>query len=515
MPRVGIFGWGVVAPRSPNIDRFAENLGSTESWLETFNGYGPDNFLVGLPEFRFADYREWIASRFPPARFHQLEEKMDLPVQFAIGAFIQALGQNPGLEGELRSLGTAAHVYMGTGIGCIDTISRNTRALDRAQRRWDRFWAERNPAFLDHLEGPAEAGAEGLPPDPATVADPEDRYEAEAVWWHHWAASSPRLHDYLRELAAIEGLNVQGDIEKSKVSVMKEKQRRLKALHERWNEPTPPWGSVSANVVWNIWNTPAAQISMMGHITGLAFAPVAACSTFGVCLKLGMDAIRRGEAKAVVVGATDPPPLALTVGAFYAARVISADAAVSKPLTGLRGTHVAGGSVLWILGDLDYMREKGFKALGMEPVAVGVTARTCRPHHHPLGPRADGGDRERLRGGGGEVCGRRHLGPPRHRHPRRLPRGRDPARGGSRLGAGDRAQGDLRPRHVGRRRLGADRAVPGLRAGEALHPTPSARRSSTARSRASTTSTCSTSRAPPSPEWRGSCRWGSAGSMPA
>ena len=36
---------------------------------------------------------------------------------------------------------------------------------------------------------------------------------------------------------------------------------------------------------------------MMGHITGLAFAPVAACSTFGVCLKLGMDAIRRGEAK--------------------------------------------------------------------------------------------------------------------------------------------------------------------------------------------------------------------------
>ena len=55
LPRVGIFGWGVVAPRSPNIDRFAENLGSTESWLETFNGYGPDNFLVGLPEFRFAD----------------------------------------------------------------------------------------------------------------------------------------------------------------------------------------------------------------------------------------------------------------------------------------------------------------------------------------------------------------------------------------------------------------------------------------------------------------------------
>jgi 3-oxoacyl-[acyl-carrier-protein] synthase II len=374
--RVGIFGWGIVAPRSPNIDAFGENLASAESWLGPFNGFGPDNFLVGVPEFRFADYRDWIASRFPPARFHQLEEKMDLPVLYAIGSFIQALGQNPGLEAELRALGTAAHVYMGTGLGCIETVANNTRSLDRAQRRWDRFWAERNPALHEHGSHRSDSGEPpaGLPPHPETVADPEDRYEAEAAWWHYWAASSPELHAYLRELAEIEGLNVQGDIEKSKVSVMKEKQRRLKHLHERWKEPTPPWQSVSANLVWNIWNTPAAQISMMGHITGLAFGPVAACSTFGVCLKLGMDAIRRGEARAVIVGATDPPPLALSVGAFYAARVISADAAVSKPLTGLRGTHVAGGSVLWILGDLDYMREKGFKPLGLEPVAVGVSS---------------------------------------------------------------------------------------------------------------------------------------------
>ena len=371
MRRVGIFGWGIVAPRSPNIDAFAANLASTESWLQPFDGFGPDNFLVGVPEFRFADYREWIASRFPPARFHQLEEKMDLPVLYAVGAFAQALGQNPGLEAELKALGTAAHVYMGTGLGCVQTVSNNTRALDRAQRRWDRFWAERNPAFQEE-KGELPPGS---PPDPETVADPEDRYEAEAVWWHHWAASSPDLHQYLRELAEIEGLNVQeGDIDKSKVSVMKEKQRRLRSLQEKWKTPTPPWQSVSSNLVWNIWNTPAAQISMMGHITGLAFAPVAACSTFGVCLKLGMDAIRRGEARAVVIGATDPPPLALSVGAFYSARVISADAAVSKPLTGLRGTHVAGGSVLWILGDLDYMREKGFKPLGMEPVAVGVSS---------------------------------------------------------------------------------------------------------------------------------------------
>jgi 3-oxoacyl-(acyl-carrier-protein) synthase len=371
--RVGIFGWGIVAPRSPNIGAFAANLACSGSWLEPFNGFGPDNFLVGVPEFSFEDYRGWIAERFPPARFHQLSEKMDLPVLYAIGSFIQALGQNPGLEAELHRLGTAAHIYMGTGIGCIETVSQQTRSLDRAQRRWDRFWAERNPALQAYRAGDGDSTG-GVPPDPETFADADERHDAQAAWWHYWAAGSPDLQTYLHELAEIEGLNVQGDIEKGKVSVLKEKQRRLRQMHEKWDEPTPPWQSVSANLVWNIWNTPAAQISMLGHITGLAFAPVGACSTFGVCLKLGMDAIRRGEAKAVVIGATDPPPLALSVGAFYAARVISADAAVSKPLTGLRGTHVAGGSVLWILGDLEHMTAQGFRPLGMEPVAVGVSS---------------------------------------------------------------------------------------------------------------------------------------------
>ena len=110
---------------------------------------------------------------------------------------------------------------------------------------------------------------------------------------------------------------------------------------------------MSPNLLWNIHNTPASQISMLGRITGMTFAPVAACATFGVALKLAMDAIRRGEAKAVVVGAADPPPHPLTVGGFYGARVISADAQVSKPLSELRGTHVAGGR-----GDLDRRRPR-------------------------------------------------------------------------------------------------------------------------------------------------------------
>ena len=66
--RVGIFGWGVVAPRSPNVDAFARNLETASSWLEPFNGFGPDTFLVGQPEFPFQDYRP-IAIRSSTARW--------------------------------------------------------------------------------------------------------------------------------------------------------------------------------------------------------------------------------------------------------------------------------------------------------------------------------------------------------------------------------------------------------------------------------------------------------------
>jgi len=36
--RVGVFGWGVVAPRSPNIDAFAENLGRAASHARPRSG---------------------------------------------------------------------------------------------------------------------------------------------------------------------------------------------------------------------------------------------------------------------------------------------------------------------------------------------------------------------------------------------------------------------------------------------------------------------------------------------
>jgi len=373
--RVGIFGWGVVAPRSRNIEAFERNLSSAESWLSPFNGFGPDNFLVGMPEFDLADYRPWIDARFPGSRFTQLERKMGQPTQFAIGAFIQSLAQNPGLEQELQALGPRAHVYVGTGLGDLPTIRSISLDLYRAQRRWDRFWSapERNSALRRWRE--TQEPLAGLPPEPSTV-DEATRDEAEDAWWQFWAARSPELREYLEELREIEAIGVSddGDVESAKLAVIKEKRTRNARLQKKWMAPEPPWNAVSSNVLWNIHNTPASQISMMGRITGMTFAPVAACSSFGYGLRLALNAIQLGQAKAVVMGMTDPPPMPLTVGGFYNARVISADAAVSKPLTALRGTHVAGGSVVWVLGDLEHFTARGFKPLGMEPLAVGVTA---------------------------------------------------------------------------------------------------------------------------------------------
>jgi 3-oxoacyl-(acyl-carrier-protein) synthase len=360
----------VVAPKSPDIGAFTRNLAEASSWLAPFEGFGPNNFLAGVPEFRFDVYKSWIDERFAPRYYQTLIEKMDLPTQYALGAYIQAMGQNPGLEEELQALGAAARVYIGTGVGNIDTICRASIELHEAQRRWDRFWSE--PQHNSALR----ASGESPPPDP----------DAEAAWRSQWMERSPELGEYLAELAAQEEVAIEGpNIEAAKLWAIREREKRRARLREKWRAPEPPW-NVSANVIWNLHNTPASQVSILGRIHGLTFAPVAACSTFGIALRLAMDAIRSGEAKAVVVGATDPPPHPLLVGAFYSGRVLSAGNHVSLPLSRFRGTHVSGGAALWIVGDLEYLRGKGFRPLGMELLSVGVSSDA----RHIITPSIDG-----------------------------------------------------------------------------------------------------------------------------
>ncbi len=382
MARVGIFGWGIVAPKSPNMEAFERNLEKGDSWLSPFDGFGPSTFLVGDPDFDFEDYRGWVEERFPPSKFFQLQQKMGHTTLYALGAFIQALQQNPGIEQTLQDLGSEAEVLIGTGVGDLPTQYDESLGLRDAQRRWNRFWADpqrnadRGAWERADASGRAEMADEwSVPTDPREL--PEDSFEREtayAAWDDFWMRRSEQLEQYLQEFGEIESHGIEGDIHASKLHVIRKKKSEFARLQGKWNAPTPPWLSVSANLIWNIANTPAAQVSMMGGITGPAYAPVAACSSFGVGLKLARQAINCGDAKAVVVGMSDPAPHPILVAAFYQARVLAADRRPSLPLTNLRGTHIAGGAVVWIVGDYDYMTAQGYTPLGLEILGVGISS---------------------------------------------------------------------------------------------------------------------------------------------
>jgi 3-oxoacyl-[acyl-carrier-protein] synthase II len=384
--RIGIFGWGLVAPKSPDIEAFEQNLEHPGSWLEPFRGFGPSNFLVGYPDFDFENYRPWFDERFAPSKFGQLKEKMGPMVQYALGSFVQSLRQNPGIEKYLQELGTQCHVYVGTGLGELGIMQQEVLAYDRAQHRWNEFWAapERCEALRRHFDGQPN---EEAPQDPAQLPlGSESWIEAKHTWEAFWVERSGALATYLAEARQVQSEPVPPSSGQAKLGSIREKLKGIKQLNKKWGCPEEPWASVSPNLLWNISNIPAAQISMAAKIHGPAFAPIAACASFGVALRMAIDAINLGEATAVVVGMTDPPPNPVVISAFYNANVLSADADVSRPLTMLKGTHVAGGSCVWIVGDVEALRAKGFKTVGMEIVAVG----TSSDAHHIITPSKEG-----------------------------------------------------------------------------------------------------------------------------
>ncbi len=392
--RIGIFGWGVVAPKSPDVDAFRENLSKASSWLEPFAGFGPCNFLVGRPDFRFADYKPWMDARFEPRKFPQLDTKMGNSVKYALGAFIQALSQNSGMEDALKSLGQQAHIYFGTGLGDFPIQYEGVIRYYKAQKRWNRFWCrlERNAKLAEYYGRDEHGRAEmrallGAPEDPRELDPDDERFDdVEEAWEAFWIHHSDGLAEYLARVGQVEAVSISGEIEKAKGHVIRHKAAARRKLNQEYGCPPEPWTSVDPKLLWNIPNIPAAQISMLGHITGPCIAPIAACSGFSTALKMADSAIQLGEAKIVVAGMTDPEPHPLSVGAFYGARVISHDGQASKPFTGLRGTHISGGACVWIVGDYDYCTGLGMKPLGLEIIGIGLSADA----HHIITPNTDG-----------------------------------------------------------------------------------------------------------------------------
>lgn len=374
--RIGIYGWGIVAPRAANVRAFEalldENVSALAPSHELELGLGL--FAVGEPAFSFADYARWIGERHGDAYAARLQKKMGDNVQFAVGATIQAIETQPGLEAAIKELDDACHIYVGSGVGDLPQSYLAERSLEKGTRAWNHFWAqpERCSARRHYeVEGQLEDG-ETPPVDPKTLpVDSDERFEARIAWDAHWAARSDRLAEFLKRYSSIEKLAIQNtDDESGHLAAIRARSRAHRALAEEVGCPPPPWASVSPDLIWNIQNSPAAQLTMLLDVHGASWAPVGACSTFGVALACGKNAIENGSAKIAIVGTTDPKPDAALAGAFHDARVMPATGEINAPFTSLRGTHVSGGSCVWIIGDADYCEARGLYALGYVEAAA-------------------------------------------------------------------------------------------------------------------------------------------------
>ncbi len=395
-----MFGWGIVAPGARNVAALDTMLREGGTALKTASRpeLGEGLFAVGDPDFSIDDYTSWVAERKGEAFATRLKKKMGDNVLFALGATVQAMQCDPQLEKIARELDEECHVYVGSGVGDLPQSYAAVRSLDRATRAWNQFWAapERCAARKKFEESGVVDGP-APPPNPATLPlDSEERLEARAEWDAFWAARSTQLKEFMLRVVAIEA-NVGGDsdvppsgsragaaahgrttgTEKAQLDAIRRRVKALRALLDEVECPPPPWTAVSPDLIWNIQNAPAAQITMLLDVHGAAWAPVGACSTFGVALKCGRDAILRGEAKMAIIGTTDPRPDPALVGAFHEARVMSGTGEVNAPFTSLRGTHLSGGACIWVLGDEEYFASKGLtKPVGgwVEAVALSSDA---------------------------------------------------------------------------------------------------------------------------------------------
>ncbi len=168
--RVGVYGWGVVAPGMRSVDSLSSLLESQQTalMLDGRPEFGSGLFAVGDPLFQFADYEPWIQERHGDAYVARLQAKTGDNVQFAIGATIQALLGAPGLEELLRELDDRSHVYVGSGVGDLLETVRAAATHERAMRAWNRYWADPTRCLARrrfHEEGVTPSGS-SPPPGP-------------------------------------------------------------------------------------------------------------------------------------------------------------------------------------------------------------------------------------------------------------------------------------------------------------------------------------------------------------
>jgi 3-oxoacyl-[acyl-carrier-protein] synthase II len=130
-------------------------------------------------------------------------------------------------------------------------------------------------------------------------------------------------------------------------------------LHERGPSRISPF-----MVPGMISNMASGMVSIIHGIKGPSYAPVSACATSAHAIGEAAETIRRGWAKAMIVGGSEAPITPIGIAAFCSSRAISTNndepETASRPFDATRdGFVLSEGGAILVLEDLEYALARG------------------------------------------------------------------------------------------------------------------------------------------------------------
>ncbi len=146
-------------------------------------------------------------------------------------------------------------------------------------------------------------------------------------------------------------------------------------------------------IAWSMYNAAASAVSTHFGAKGVSYAPVSACASSAHAIGLAFQAIRSGQADAILAGGSDAPLTFGIIKAWESMRVLAIDnerpEAACRPFSADRqGLVLAEGAAVFVLESLEHATARGQKVAG-EIVGFGITSDAG----HITDPSADGAGR--------------------------------------------------------------------------------------------------------------------------
>ena len=146
-------------------------------------------------------------------------------------------------------------------------------------------------------------------------------------------------------------------------------------------------------IPWSMYNAAASAVSTHFGAKGPAYAPVSACASSAHAIGQAYEAIRSGQADAILAGGADAPLTFGIILAWESMRVLSVDnehpEAAARPFSADRkGLVLAEGAAVLVLESMEHAQKRGQEILG-EVAGFGITSDAG----HLTDPSADGAAR--------------------------------------------------------------------------------------------------------------------------